>query len=195
LSKNNSDNFRLNLRNENIVEVVENIIQSITESFKSRELRIIFDTNVEEKIIACDSMQIERIMLNLISNAIKYSKPNSEILVNVIDKGDKVEITVKDDGVGMEQKHLAHIFQRYYQVDKSLNRNAEGSGIGLSLTKLIVELHGGKIYAKSKLNKGSIFIVELPSKMVENVENKNSINNASNKVEMIKIEFSDIYNI
>lgn len=194
MSKNNTGNFRLNLRNENIVEIVENIVQSVTEYVKSRELKLIFDTDVEEQIIACDALQIERVMLNLISNSIKFSNPNSEILVNVYNKNDKVQITVQDEGVGIDQKHLAHIFQRYYQVDKSLNRNAEGCGIGLSLTKHIVDLHGGKIYAKSKLDKGSTFIVELPIKTVEDSPN-NSLNNENNKVEMIRVEFSDIYNI
>lgn len=196
ISKNNSGNLRLNQSNENIVEVVENIVQSVSEYAKSRELRIIFDTDVEEKVILCDAIQIERIMLNLISNAIKFSNPNGEILVNITDMKDKVLISVQDEGVGIEQKHLAHIFQRYYQVDKSLNRNAEGSGIGLAMTKALVESHGGKIYAKSKVNKGSTFIVELPVKTAEGYyRNKKYSENEKNLVEMIKVEFSDIYNI
>ena len=195
MSKNNTGNFKLNASNENIVDVVENIVNSVAVFVKSKNLKIIFDTDVEEKIIACDTYQIERVMLNLISNAIKFSNANGEIRVNIVDKGTKVEIIVKDEGVGIEAKHLTHIFQRYYQVDKSLNRNAEGSGIGLSLVKLIVETHGGKIYAKSKVNEGSTFIIELPAITLEQDDDMNYINNENNKVEMIKTEFSDIYNI
>lgn len=195
MSKNNTGNFKLNASNENIVDVVENIVNSVAVFVKSKNLKIIFDTDVEEKIIACDTYQIERVMLNLISNAIKFSNANGEIRVNIVDKGTKVEIIVKDEGVGIEAKHLTHIFQRYYQVDKSLNRNAEGSGIGLSLVKLIVEKHGGKIYAKSKVNEGSTFIIELPAITLEQDDDMNYINNENNKVEMIKTEFSDIYNI
>lgn len=194
ISKNNTGNFKLNLSNENIVDVIENIVTSVTEYVKLKDLNIIFDTDVEEKIIACDTYQIERVMLNLISNAIKFSNSNGEIRVNIVDKDTKVEVTVKDEGVGIETKHLANIFQRYYQVDKSLNRNAEGSGIGLSLVKLIIEKHGGKIYAKSKVNEGSSFIFELPATTIEN-DDMNYINNENNKIEMIKTEFADIYKI
>jgi methyl-accepting chemotaxis protein len=88
---------------------------------------------------------IERVMLNLISNAIKFSNPNGEIYVNVINKIETIEITVKDTGVGIEKQHLDNIFNKFYQKDKSLSRNAEGSGIGLSLIKSLVELHGGNM--------------------------------------------------
>lgn len=194
ISKSSSGNFKLNLSNENIVSIVKNIVESVTEFVNSKDLRIIFETNVNEKIIACDPLQIERIMLNLISNAIKFSNPKSVILVKVVDMVSNVEISVKDEGVGIEQEHLENIFQRYYQVNKSLNRNAEGSGIGLSLIKSIIELHGGKIYVKSKVNSGSTFTIELPSKVVDN-ESESIKRHTDGKVEMIKIEFSDIYSI
>ena len=71
---------------------------------------------------------------------------------------------VKDTGIGMDKKHLDNIFKRFHQVDKSLSRNAEGSGIGLSLVKSIVEMHGGKINVESEVGKGSIFKIELPAK-------------------------------
>ncbi|WMJ78881.1 MULTISPECIES: sensor histidine kinase [unclassified Sedimentibacter] len=195
IAKKNSNNFSLNIRNENIIAIVENIVRSVTEYVKLRQLRIVFSSDINEKIIACDSMQIERIMLNLISNALKFSDINSEIFVNIECKDNKVVISVKDQGTGIEPEHLKHIFQRYYQVDKSLNRNAEGSGIGLSLTKLLVELHGGTIYAISKVDVGSTFIVELPDKKIDDSKDMKLIKNENNKIEMIKIEFSDIYDI
>lgn len=194
ISKSSSENFKLNLSNENIVSIVKNIVESVSEFVNSKDLRIIFETNVDEKIIACDPLQIERIMLNLISNAIKFSNPKSVILVKVVDMVSNVEISVKDEGVGIEQEHLENIFQRYYQVNKSLNRNAEGSGIGLSLIKSIIELHGGKICVKSKVNSGSTFTIELPSKVVER-ESELFKRYTDSKVEMIKVEFSDIYSI
>lgn len=195
ISKSSSGNLKLNLSNENIVSIVENIVKSVTEYVKSKELRIMFETNVKEKIIACDPIQLERIMLNLISNAIKFSNPQSVIMVKVVDMISNVEISVKDDGVGIEQEHLDNIFQRYYQVNKSLNRNAEGSGIGLSLIKSIIELHGGKIFVKSKVNRGSTFIIELPSRIVDIESEAVERYNTNNKIEMIKVEFSDIYSI
>ncbi|AWK51685.1 PAS domain-containing sensor histidine kinase [Clostridium beijerinckii] len=195
ISKIESGFLELNLSNENIVDITEEIVQSIADYIKAKELNIIFDTNIEEKIIACDPNKIERIMLNLISNAIKFTDANGIICVNLLDKGDTVEISVKDTGIGMDKKHLDSIFKRFHQVDKSLSRNAEGSGIGLYLVKLLVELHGGKISVESKSGEGSIFKVELPSRIIEThkvIEENKSIDS---KIDVINIEFSDIYSI
>lgn len=193
LSKSQAGYFKLNLSNENIVEIIENIAESVSDYVKSRELRIVFYSNVEEKIIACDPIRIERVMLNLISNAIKFSNPSGEIYINVLDKKDTVEISVKDTGVGIEKEHLDLLFKKFYQIDKTLSRNAEGSGIGLSLTKSIVDLHGGNIIVESESGKGSTFKVELPARTIEHKKAKEQTNDINNKIEMINIEFSDIY--
>jgi methyl-accepting chemotaxis protein len=195
ISKMNSGFFRVNLSNENIVDVTENIVQSISEYINGKDINIIFDTNTEEKIIACDPEKIERIILNLISNAIKFTNKHGCIFVNLIDKGDTVEIDVKDTGIGIKEKYLNNIFGRFEQVDKSLSRNAEGSGIGLSLVKSIVEMHDGKISVESKVGEGSIFKIELPVKTIEKTEVIEQSKSTNNKIEMINIEFSDIYSI
>lgn len=184
--------FELNLLNVNIVNVVEEIVMSVTSFIKVKGLNIIFDTNTEEKIIACDPEKIERIMLNLISNATKFSNDNGEIFVNVKDMGDWVEISVKDNGIGIEERKLDIIFDRFEQVDKSLSRNAEGTGIGLNLVKSIAELHGGSINVESEYGKGSKFIVTLPAIAVAK-ENMIYDRNIKNKDERIRLEFSDVY--
>jgi len=195
ISKIESGFLKLNLSNENIVNITEEIIQSIAEYIKGKGINITFDTNTEEKIIACDPDKIERIILNLISNAVKFTNTSGSIFVNILDKGDTVEISVKDTGIGMDKKHLDNIFKRFHQVDKSLSRNAEGSGIGLSLVKSIVELHGGKISAESNINEGSIFKIELPAMTIESPKVTPENKAINSKIEMINIEFSDIYSI
>lgn len=195
LSKIKSGLFEMNESNENIVSITEDIVQSVSQFVHSKGLRIIFDTNTEEKIIACDPDKIERIILNLISNAIKFSNIGEEIIVSVIDEGDTVEISVVDKGIGIDDKHLSTIFERFNQVDKSFTRNAEGTGIGLNLVKSIVELHGGKIFVESKLGEGSTFKIKLPSRTIKESKNINKSNDQNNKIEMINIEFSDIYSI
>jgi Signal transduction histidine kinase len=195
LSKMESGFFKLNLKNENIVQVIEDIVQSVSEHINGKGLNITFDTNTEEKIMACDPEKIERIILNLISNAIKFTNTYGRIFVNILDKGNSVEISVKDTGIGMDRKHLDNIFERFHQVDKSLSRNAEGSGIGLSLVKSIVELHGGKISVDSTPGKGTIFKIELPARIVRTEKITEQIKTIDNKIEMINIEFSDIYSI
>jgi PAS domain S-box len=184
--------FELNLLNANIVNVVEEIVMSVTSFVKVKGLNIIFDTDTEEKIIACDPEKIERIMLNLISNATKFSNDNGEIFVNVKDMGDWVEISVKDNGIGIEERKLDIIFDRFEQVDKSLSRNAEGTGIGLNLVKSIAELHGGSINVESEYGKGSKFTVTLPARAVAK-ENMMYDKNIRNKDERIRLEFSDVY--
>jgi len=195
LSKAESGFLKLNLCNENIVQVVEDIVQSISEHVKGKGISIVFDTNTEEKIIACDPEKIERIILNLISNAIKFTDKDGRIFINIFDKGDSVQIVVEDTGIGMDKKHLDNIFKRFHQVDKSLSRNAEGSGIGLSLVKSIVDLHGGKISVDSTPGEGTIFKIELPARIVKNQKASKQIKTMNNKVQMIDIEFSDIYSI
>jgi len=195
ISKIESGFYNLNLSNVNIVDITEEIVQSLVDYVKVKGLNIIFDTNTEEKIIACDPDKFERIILNLISNAIKFTDVGGSIFVNIQDTGDNVEISVKDTGIGMDKKHLDNIFKRFHQVDKSLSRNAEGSGIGLSLVNSLVKLHGGKISVESKPDEGSIFIIKLPANRVENPIVTPQRKSMNSKIEMINIEFSDIYSI
>ncbi|MCB2293537.1 PAS domain-containing protein [Clostridium algoriphilum] len=191
LSKIEAGFFKLNLSNKNIVEYVEEIVTSVTNFTDSKGLNITFDTNIEEKIIACDPEKVERVVLNLISNAIKFTDVGDEILVTVKDKGKFVEISVEDNGIGIEYKYLNMIFDRFKQVDKSLSRNAEGTGIGLSLVKSIVELHGGTIHVESEFGKGSKFTFTLPSIKVLNEDNLyNSEVRSGNQ--NILVELSDV---
>ena len=191
LSKIQAGFFELNLSNNNIVEVVEEIVMSVTDFTEIKGINIVFDTEMEEKIIACDPEKIARILLNLISNAIKFSEVGDEILVDIKDNDEFVEISVKDNGIGIEVNDLEIIFDRFKQVDKSLSRNAEGTGIGLSLVKSIVELHGGHIYVESKFGEGSRFIVVLPSRelMQGNILFSSKI---KTKIESVQVELSDI---
>ncbi|MBZ9609288.1 HAMP domain-containing histidine kinase [Clostridium estertheticum] len=192
LSKIEAGFFKLNLSNNNIVEFVEEIAMSVTNFTDSKGLKIIFDTDTEEKIIACDPEKVERVVLNLISNAIKFSDEGDDIFINVNDKNEFVEISVKDTGVGIEDKYLDMIFDRFNQVDNSLSRNAEGTGIGLSLVKSIVELHGGSISVESEFGSGSTFTVKLPSKKVLNEDTLYNSKMRSRN-ETVQVELSDAY--
>lgn len=193
-SKYDSGYLKLNMHNHDIVSIVEDITCSASEYVKYRGANIVFDTDTEEKVMAVDADKIERIILNLLSNSIKFTNTGGEIIVNLEDLGDYIRISVKDTGIGIAEDKIESIFNRFEQVDKTFTRNREGSGIGLSLVKTLVEMHGGTIEAKSKLGKGSEFIVELPSTLIEDsaVESECALT-CDNKVEKIKIEFSDIY--
>ena len=194
ISKIDSGYMQLNLENHNIVAVVEDITLSVVSFINDKDISLTFDTDVEEKILACDTDKIERIILNLLSNAVKFSNPGSSILVNINDRGSEVVILVEDTGIGMEKDKLDLIFNRFAQLDKSFTRNREGSGIGLSLVESLVEMHGGRITVESEYKKGSKFIITLPCRTLDIDDNKYEKReiNATN-VETVRIEFSDIY--
>jgi methyl-accepting chemotaxis protein len=194
LSKIDSGFYKLNLRNENIVEIVKNIVESVEVYIKGKGLNIVFDSKLKEKVIACDPEKFDRLMLNLISNAIKFTNRDGYIYINIDEKDGFVSISVRDTGVGIDRKSFKAIFRRFHQVNKTLSRNTEGSGIGLSLVKSIVEMHNGRIHVDSEIGKGSVFTVELPVKTVENSKDNVLCKPVNNRVEMINIEFSDIYN-
>ncbi len=187
--------FQIYKTNCNIINLIENITLSVADYIESRGLSIIFDTNIEEKIIACDPDKIERIILNLLSNAVKFTEPGGEIMVSIENDIENICIIVKDTGRGIPKEKINSIFERFVQVDKSLARDHEGSGIGLSIVKGLVELHGGTIYANSQVGQGTQIIIYIPCKLVEEVDNLIPLNNstAKNYVEKINIEFSDIY--
>ena len=195
VTKIDSGYFNLNLINTNIVNVVEDITLSIVDYTENKGISLIFDTEVEEKTLACDPDKIERIILNLISNSLKFTEPGGSILVSILDEGQDLIISVKDTGIGISKNKQKIIFDRFIQVDKSLARNREGSGIGLSLVKSLVELHNGTITVKSELNKGSEFIIKLPSYLIEEKNDPVHTNNLyiQENSEKINIEFSDIY--
>lgn len=196
ITKIDNDYLHLNETNYEIISLVENITLSVAAYIENKGLSLIFDTNIEEKIIACDPEKIERIILNLLSNAIKFTPYGGNISIKIEDNTDNISIIVKDTGRGIPIEKTNSIFERFVQVDKTFARDHEGSGIGLSLVKALVELHGGTISVVSELEKGSEFIVQIPVKVLESCEFKqNHQYNEDSKfyVEKLNIEFSDIY--
>ena len=105
---------------------------------------------------------MEQAAVNLLDNAVKYSPPKSRITI-IAARGDK-EITIQfvDNGLGIEEKHLPRLFERFYRVDKARSRQIGGTGLGLAIAKHIVQSHGGSIEVASTLGKGSVFTIHLP---------------------------------
>ncbi|GFZ29869.1 hypothetical protein CSC2_03950 [Clostridium zeae] len=196
MTKIDSGFMTLDLRNDNIVQVAEEITQSTAEYVAQMDRTIIFDTDQEEKIMAFDAEKLERILLNLISNATKFTEPGDKINVTLFDYEDHIVISVRDTGRGIPEDKVSQLFQRFKQVDPLLSRSHEGSGIGLSIVKALVEMHEGTIEVKSEFGKGTEFRITLPVKIITDKEDMRINSNFTNqsKVENIHIEFSDIYN-
>lgn len=186
--------YKPKLNNHDIISVIERIVLSVANYVEQKSIELIFDTEVEEMIMLCDVDMIERVMLNIISNAIKFTK--NYIGVNICIRNNNLIIIVKDNGKGIEKGSEEIIFERYKQASELFTRESKGSGIGLFLTKSLVEIHGGNIYVESDYGNGCKFTVELPIKVQISKDKKiNGIDYISNEklVEKMKIEFSDIY--
>ena len=187
--------YNLQPSNYNIVKVIEDITLSIAEYVKHKKINLIFNTDVEEITLACDPDKIERVILNLLSNAIKYTDDNGDIYVSLNKVNEDVVVSVKDSGVGIPNDKLELIFDRFGQANDILSRRCEGSGIGLSIVKSIVEMHGGKIDVFSEIGKGSEFVFNIPIKILEEENVILTCDNKDYHVEKCNIEFSDIYSI
>ena len=197
MSKIDGNFYSINMGNYNIVEVVENIVQSLAEYMKDNTRNIIFDTIEEEIITACDPDQIERIILNLLSNAMKFTSHGGNIYVDmeVNDRCNKVIIKISNDGEKINFEDRLRIFERFTQSESLLTRRAEGTGIGLTLVKSLVKLHNGEVYVNTEFEEGTQFCIELPIRKMKNFKNNNVREKSIvSKVEKFNIEFSDIYN-
>ena len=187
--------YNLQSSNYNIVKVIEDITLSIAEYIKHKKINLLFNTDFKEIMLACDVDKIERVMLNLLSNAIKYTDDGGNIQVSLNKVNNDVIISVKDSGVGIPKDKLELIFDRFGQANSILSRRCEGSGIGLSIVKSIVQMHGGKIEVFSEVGKGTEFVFNIPIKILEEENVILTCDNKDYHIEKCNIEFSDIYSI
>lgn len=191
-----SNQIKVYSENINIVYFIEEIVDSVSKYIENMNRNIIFDTNEEEVFLACDPNKIEKVILNLISNSIKYTGTNGNIYLTLTTNWNeqRVYVSVKDDGIGIPKDSYNSVFEKFKQVDNLFIRRAEGSGMGLPLAKSFIELHNGEIWINKDLNIGSEFIFYLPIAKLENSNANYFYNKVINSVsEQLKIEFSDIY--
>jgi signal transduction histidine kinase len=157
-------------------------------------------SSLEQLVTGIDEEKYERILLNLLSNAIKFTPAGKSIIVKLSIGIKDIVIEVIDEGVGIPEDKMDLIFERFGQVDSSLTRQAEGTGIGLSLVKLFAEALGGSITVKSKVGEGSTFCLRLPNVEAEKAQDEDAKDTKCLKeiaddriVQSTTIEFSDIY--
>ena len=124
------------------------------------EKNIAVEDQVENLTLLGDAQKLEQLLTILLDNAIKYSAKNTTVYLSSERKGRQAIISVRDEGIGMSEETLANIFTRFYRAEES--RTTNGYGLGLPIAQKIVQVHGGKISATSKLGEGTTFIVALP---------------------------------
>ena len=157
-----NNSYIINKKDEDIVYLVEETVLDMKEYIEEKGLELIFDTDVEEKVIRCDKVDIERCIINLVGNAVKFTPEGGLIEVLLQDLDDKVKIIVKDNGIGISEENQKIIFDRFNQVVDESSEQKGGSGLGLTITKQLITLHNGEIYVESEVGVGSEFIIILP---------------------------------
>ena len=142
----------------NVEDYFEDCSEEVGLELETRGIELVYANYVEKDVmVIADGEQIRRVIQNIISNAIKYmDKPKGIIQIRIKDVGDFIQIEIEDNGKGIGPKDLPYIFDRFYRTDVSRNSSKGGSGIGLSIVKKILEDHGGKVWATSRLGIGTI---------------------------------------
>lgn len=150
--------------NKEIVNL-KNYIKSIAYNYegKALEKNIVVKYQLENIEALIDKEKFAQVIINILSNAIKYNNGNNEIYIKVFKKNNSINISIKDSGIGIPKSEYKNIFERFYRLDKSRGSNEKGAGVGLTIAKSIVNAHGGEIEVYSEINNGSEFIISLPS--------------------------------
>lgn len=159
-----SGEIETKIRRFPIYELVADVVESLERKFsrKNRNITCIVEANgLEGQDVLADRERIEQVLTNLVDNAIKYGNPDGTIRIELRLRNDKLEVSVIDDGPGIDPEHLEKIFRRFYRVDKSRSRETGGTGLGLAICKHLLKLHGETISVSSQLGEGTSFIFTL----------------------------------
>jgi Amt family ammonium transporter len=162
LSKIESGKMKLQLVQFPLSVALEEIALTIRPLIQKKNITLCFEHDRQIEIITADQGKLRQIVLNLVSNAIKFSPENTSITIRTVLRDKHVEISVADRGIGIKAEDIPKLFQTFYQLDGSHSRKHEGTGLGLALTKKLVELHGGKVWVESEFGQGSTFVFSLP---------------------------------
>lgn len=172
-----------------LVIFIEEIVENYRVLAAERGVKLEFKTNIDEFFLKFDSDKIKKVIENILSNAIKYTKPNSSVKINMETVEKHLIIRIKDQGAGLSQEEMKSIFDKFYRTTSSEESKITGTGLGLSLAKDLVELHGGEISVSSKIGEGSSFSISIP---IENkdefVLEKDFIEKTNQEIEILIVE-------
>jgi PAS domain S-box-containing protein len=144
---------------KDLMENVENIVKPL--AIKKR-IELCFPTDYNRMSIKADKIKFKQILYNIMNNAVKFTPENGSIVVSTELNGNYLEVSVKDNGIGISEESQKHLFTPFYQADSSCSREYQGTGLGLSLVRKLANLHGGKVTVESVLGKGSTFTITIP---------------------------------
>jgi signal transduction histidine kinase/ligand-binding sensor domain-containing protein/DNA-binding response OmpR family regulator len=191
ISKLESGNMKLQAAPRNIIPVLKGLVLSFSSYAERKRITIKFNSIEDEIIVYMDKDKFEKIIINILSNAFKFTPESGLIEVKTCRSEKQLEVKVSDTGIGIPAERITKIFDRFYQVDGSHTREREGTGLGLSLAKELVELHRGKIEVESEPGKGSVFTISLPLGK-EHLRPEEICPEAEEENEFERIDYDDI---
>ncbi|WP_075039338.1 ATP-binding protein [Anoxybacillus sp. MB8] len=161
LAKMDQHSFQIKKEPISLCLFLKKIYEKMYPAFHTKNMSLVY--RCEENVtVHIDQQRFEQVMMNLLDNALKYSRQGSTVSIDVKTEKKNVILIISDEGIGIPEKDLPHIFERFYRVDKSRSRTGGGTGLGLAIAKEIVEAHGGSIHAISQFGKGTSIIITLP---------------------------------
>jgi two-component system, OmpR family, phosphate regulon sensor histidine kinase PhoR len=161
-SKIEQHEFKLQIQTFDVYSLLEEVITLVNKKAAAKDISLELEYKKEELFIQGDIDRLKQVFINLINNAILYTPPKGKIeaFINEHDNN-KVTIHIRDTGIGIEQKEIPRIFERFYRVDRARSRDSGGTGLGLAIVKHLIEAHHGNITVRSNVGEGSEFIIEL----------------------------------
>lgn len=164
VSRIETDRLELNKVPTDLAQLIKSVIRNLNFQLDANNLTVDFVNELDEKsfLLNIDSIRIRQVLRNILENATKYTPKGKKITIRISNKGIGVQISVEDQGTGIPKSQLLEIFDKFKQVKTSLKRTKGGAGLGLFIVKKIVELHGGMIWAESRVKKGTTFYIQLP---------------------------------
>ncbi len=167
LSKIESKEFYLKWERLPLSELIDDVLDFVKEAAEKKKISISQSIIPSSLEVTGDRSYLEQVFINLLDNAIKYTHEPGEISISAIEKGQtEIQVAIKDNGIGIPKEELSRIFERFYRVDKGRSQELGGTGLGLSIVKHIIQAHGGRVWADSKLGEGSTFYFTLPKQSV-----------------------------
>jgi signal transduction histidine kinase len=163
LSRLEESRLRLQVAEHELAGYLRGLVEQSEVLARRRDISLSFTSATERATIRCDLERLERVFVNLLSNAIKFTPAGGRVDISLAETRGGVEVTVQDDGPGFSPEQAERLFERFYQVDMEGTRRHGGAGIGLSLARELVQLHGGTITASSDGRRGARFVVSLPA--------------------------------
>ena len=162
MSKIESGDFQMKPKPYNLSDQIIHILLTFEQKIEKKNIEIRGLDNLEPHHIVADTDMIYQVIYNLFDNAVKFTNDGGYIEINVADVGDNVQVSIKNSGEGIDASELSRVFERFYKVDKSRSLDAKGAGLGLYIVKTMVEMHGGRIFARSDSKTEAEFVFTLP---------------------------------